>query len=895
VRRFTPAATRAFALTSKDIGRGIGEIAPRFRGVDLARLLDEVGKAGAKREVEVSVEGRAYLLRVLPHCGGGAAVSGGGGAAISGGGGAAISDGDGAVIMGAVVTVIDVDALKTARQRVRDLDRRNQTVIESLSETIVSWDPNSERILFSNGAFAQTVDLGAEELVGRPLAAVLHPEVYRHKRSAMAALETRPFVTSLVRAPKPSGEIVWRSMRYTRVTGFDGSLTAYLACGRDVSDQMRYIEALEALARVQTPIDQPFESFAAEALKIGAGLLGAPHAALARAGERRRVVCLVSRDKPPAEALCERALAQAQEIARRPDDAVAELPAEAELAACVGAPVRLGAEIYGAVCFFSPEAPAFGPLTEFQRSFVRHVAQWIGMKIEIHRQHLSLRRSEGELRLIFDNVSQNIWRLDRSHRVRWANAGAAQAMGLEPESVVGAPADAFMKRLDPKWRAHGEAAFGAQTPYYGVEAEFRQQGEAPQWTSTDFTPDNEGPEGEPSLLVVSSDITQMKEREAELELAIADADHTRRLYQRHYRRTPVLLCSFQSDGRVVEASDLWLDKTGYDREEVVGRRLGEFMDEPSRLHAQTQALPALWRTGACEAVPLRFVAKSGVAMDFELSGFRSAEDGGAPLCLAVLVDVTARNAAETALERANRDLAVVNDGLKKFAHVASHDLQEPLRKIRQFGDLLISEHRQALSGDAALYVDVMRDSAERMRQLIRDILDFSRSINATMSRTRLPLAEIARDILSELDMAVQEAGAEVGIGPLPSLLGDRIAVQMLMRNLIGNSLKYRRPGVAPQLSVSGAWKSEAEYVLSFKDNGRGVDPRHHDVIFDAFTRLHPHGEAHGSGLGLAICKSVCERQQWRIELKSAPDEGAEFTIAIPAADVVSDADRKRRG
>jgi len=870
VRRYTPAASRVFALSADDIGRGIADVALRFEGVNLLSLLVEVVAAGAMREVEIGVEGHAYLLRVLPHRGAGAAP------------------------MGAIVTVIDVNALKMARRRVRDLNRRNQTVIESLSETIVSWDPKSEHILFSNEAFAQTLELSVEDLLGRPLAAVVHPEVHRHKRDAMAALQSQPFVTSLVRTPKPSGEIVWRSVRYTAVNGFDGRLVAYLACGRDVSDEVRYVEALEALAGVQTPIDLPFETFAAQALKIGAGLLGVPYAALSQSeGEQRRVACLVGPDKAPPPALGELALARASEIARRPEGAVSELHAEAGLAACIGVVVRAGAESYGAVCFFSDEPPAFGPITDIQRGFVRHIAQWIGMKIEIHRKHLSLRRSEAELRLIFDNVAQNIWRLDGLHRVRWANAGAAQSMGLDPRSVVGAPADAFMQRLDPKWRAHGEAAFGSQTAYYGVEAQFKPRGQAPQWTSTDFAPDNEGPDGEPSLLVVSTDITLAKERETELEVAIADADHSRRLYQQHYRRTPVLLCSFQRDGRVVEASDLWRDKTGYGREEVVGRRLGDFMDEPSRLRA-VEALTELWRMGACEAVPLRFVAKSGRMMEVELSGYVSAEEGGAPLCLAALVDVTARSAAETALERANRDLATVNDGLKKFAHVASHDLQEPLRKIRQFGDILISEHRQALSDDAAFCIEAMRDSSDRMRRLIKDILDFSRSINATMSRTRLPLAEIAHDILSELEMAVREAGAEVRIGRLPTLLGDRTAVQLLMRNLIGNSLKYRRPGVPPQVSISGAWASEAEFVLSFKDNGGGVDPRYHEIIFDAFTRLQTHGDADGSGLGLAICKSVCERQQWRIGVKSAPGEGAEFTLAIPAADVANDSPVGRR-
>ena len=319
---------------------------------------------------------------------------------------------------------------------------------------------------------------------------MLHPEVYRHKREAMAALETQPFFTSLVRAPKPSGEIVWRSMRYTRVAGYDGRLLAYLACGRDVSVDMRYVQALEALAALKTPIDQPFESYVGEALRIGANLLGATYAGLAQSeGERQRFACLVPVDQAPSPELHSHALAHALDIARRGDGAVVETDG------CLCSDVRAGSEIYGAVCFFGAKDPAQGPIPDIQRGFVRHVAQWIGMKIEIHRQHLSLRRSEAELQLIFDNVAQNIWRLDRSHRVRWANAGAAEAMGLNRESVVGASAAAFMQRLDPQWRTHGQDALNSLSSYYGVEAQYRRRGEAPQWTSTDFAPDLRGARG----------------------------------------------------------------------------------------------------------------------------------------------------------------------------------------------------------------------------------------------------------------------------------------------------------------------------------------------------------------------------------------------------------------
>ena len=497
------------------------------------------------------------------------------------------------------------------------------------------------------------------------------------------------------------------------------------------------------------------------------------------------------------------------------------------------------------------------------------------------------RRGEADYSVFFENISQNIWRLDRANRVLFANAGAAAALGLTPETVVGAAAEPLLRRLDPQWRKHVEQAFRTRTPCYGVEAQFLLRGRAPQWTSTDFVPDPTGGEnGDGSLIVVSSDITALKERESELEVALAEVDHNRRLFERLYRRTPVLLCTFQRDGRMIETSDLWREKTGYARDDLIGRRLGDFLDPDSRRRWEDDALPGLWRDGSCETVPLAFVAKAGGTMEVELSGYLAAEDGGASLCLAVLIDVTARSAAERALARANSELAAANEGLKRFAQVASHDLKEPLRKIKQIGDLLRAEPQAGLSEDALFYIGVMSESAERMRRLIRDILAFSRSVNAPLSRARVPLAEVARETLAEFELAIRETGAQVRVGSLPTVLGDRTAAQLLMRNLIGNSLKHRRPDVAPDIAVEGGWGEDGDYALRFRDNGRGVDPRFHESVFEPFTRLQSRDEADGSGLGLAICKSVCERQRWRIALKSAPGEGAEFIVTLPAADVL---------
>ena len=906
IRRFTPAATRTFDLVDEDIGRPIRETAFRFADTDFLALLAEVNRDAGVREAEVTVGGHAYLIRILPYRARGGEK-------------------------GAVVAIADI----AAQRRVRELDRRNQAVLAALSESIYSWDAKSEIVLFCNDVFAQTTDRRVADVIGRPLSEVIDAEKYRRTQIAMSELDSLPISEQTIKIATPSGAVIWRSVCYTRIDDEHGQPVGYLGCGRDISEQVRYAATLAELTGLDAPIDEPFEASARAALRIGANFLGVDNAMLFEvAGEQRRVLCRISGDDvaldegalfrlphrlcalqcssekaglcifhqepgeaPRAPAGFSRGRRSSQcEFARGVEQGGAgpltnillkTADAGARLHNYIGAQVRMSGAALATLGFFSIRPPRFGAFTDLQRGFVSHIAQWLALKWEIHRERKALLRSEAELRLIFDNVSQNIWRLDGERRVRRANAGAAHAMGRSAADVIGVSADDFLNRLDPNWRAQSRAALANRTARYGVEARSIASDGGVQWTSTDFFPNPGGRNKEKSLLVVSSDITSLKQRETELEIAIAEVDHGRRRFEALYRRTPVLMCSFLADGRLIEASDLWLGKTGYARDEVIGRKLGAFMDEASQARASETVLPQLWRTGACDAVALRFLAKSGQAIDVELSGYLSAQDDNTFSCLAVLVDVTARNAAELALERANRELAAANDGLKKFAHIASHDLQEPLRKIKQFGDLLTTEFRDKLDGDAIFYLDVMRDSSDRMRRLIKDILNFSRSMNATFSRTRLDLVEIAQEVLAELDVAIRESLAVVSFGELPVLWGDRTAAQLLMRNLISNSLKYRRSHVAPLIAVTGDWSAEGDFLMRFKDNGCGIDARYIGTIFDPFTRLHTRAEIDGSGIGLAICKSVCERQNWRISVESRVNEGAEFIVAIPAADVVA--------
>ena len=805
----------------------------------------------------------------------------------------------------------------------RELDRRNQAVLSGLSDSILCWDAQNEAVLFCNQVFARAVGAAPDQIIGRPLAQVSGPQLYATARLAMAELKSKPAAQHVVKHASADGGSSWRNVHYTRIEDEAGVLRAYLACGRDLTEQYRYTGALEELSALDFAADADFGKSLADVLDIGRRFLDAPHGALFEIdGEGHRVVASVGPPEPglaPGAAiflphdLCARdcgpgGAAQcrfraapgpvlpgfAADLSARPtpgadpqsckfvaDEAAPAGEGPARLHRYGGAQVHVGGEVYGVIGFFAEADAGREPFSEFHRAFIRHLARWIGLKIEAHRQRQALRQSEAELRLIFDNVPQTLWRLDAAHAVRAANASAARALAAEG----GMDVDAFMQRLDPRWGEHSRAVLGAGRAIRGVVAQNPGADGAPQWTSTDIIPHHAAAPDGSSLLVVSSDISAAKARENELEALNAALDINQKRFELLYRRTPALMCSFLADGALVEVSDLWLETTGFARADVIGRPVGDFLDESSRQRFAEKIWPALWREGACHAAPLDFVVRSGGVLETEFSAFVNARDASAPSCLAVLVDVTARNNAERALEQANRDLANANDGLKKFAHIASHDLQEPLRKIKQFSDLLVTEYRDKLDEDGAYFLKVMRDSTDRMRQLVRDILTFSKTVNGALQKTELAIPDMLRVLLAEFDVAMREAEAEVEIGEILPIRGDPTAVELMFRNLLSNALKYRRPEAPARISARGAWTDYGLYAITVADNGCGVDSRYATHIFEPFTRLQTQTQTPGSGIGLAICKSVCDRHHWTITVESVLGSGSQFTVHIPAADV----------
>ncbi len=254
--------------------------------------------------------------------------------------------------------------------------------------------------------------------------------------------------------------------------------------------------------------------------------------------------------------------------------------------------------------------------------------------------------------------------------------------------------------------------------------------------------------------------------------------------------------------------------------------------------------------------------------------------------LIAIEDVTVRRVNEWRLMEQRHELERSNAALNEFASVASHDLQEPLRKILSFGERLELAAGPALDGAAKEHLARMMGAALRMRTLINDLLKYSQVSTHVQTFTPTDLSGVARDVLADLETAVAEAGARIEVGALPVIDADALQMRQLFQNLLGNAIKYRRPDVPSLVRLSAARADERYFAITVADNGIGFHQDHADRIFRMFERLHGRAEYAGSGIGLAICRKIVERHRGTIAAVGSAGQGATFTVTLPVSQQV---------
>ncbi|WP_440951135.1 ATP-binding protein [Methanosphaerula subterraneus] len=257
------------------------------------------------------------------------------------------------------------------------------------------------------------------------------------------------------------------------------------------------------------------------------------------------------------------------------------------------------------------------------------------------------------------------------------------------------------------------------------------------------------------------------------------------------------------------------------------------------------------------------------------------EPGEAPGCVVVMADITAQKQVEGELRRTLDDLAHSNQDLQQFAYIASHDLQEPLRMVASYLQLLERKYREQLDPDAQLFIGYAVEGANRMQQQINDLLAYSRVTSRGRPLRPGSAEEALATALRHLALKIEETGATITHDPLPMVRADLPQLVQVFSNLLDNALTFRNPQVAPEIHISAEDKA-GWVVFSVQDNGIGIDPEFYQRIFQMFQRLHSRAEYPGTGIGLAICQRIIERHHGRIWVTSVPGSGSTFCFTIPS-------------
>lgn len=358
------------------------------------------------------------------------------------------------------------------------------------------------------------------------------------------------------------------------------------------------------------------------------------------------------------------------------------------------------------------------------------------------------------------------------------------------------------------------------------------------------------------------------------------------------------ICGLNLDGTIAFANPAAAKITGWSIEELVGQSESQIVRLP--VTEGGRSAPANPRSSAGEPT---FVRRDGTCFQAEYARTSITENGRIVGTVLIFKDVTERKQAELALSNKAAELARSNAELEQFAFVASHDLQEPLRKILAFGDRLKAKCVRVNLEEGQDYLERMQNAAARMQRLINDLLTFSRVISRPQQFVPVDLGTVTREVLGDLEMRIEKGKAQVEVDVLPTIEADPTQMRQLLQNLIGNALKFQPAGGTPRIRIEADVfrKSPAtgqtaiaqrrskeensvgeEYCeLRVKDNGIGFEEKYLDRIFAVFQRLHGRQEYEGTGVGLAVCRRIVDRHGGTITARSKPGGGATFLVTLP--------------
>jgi PAS domain S-box-containing protein len=495
------------------------------------------------------------------------------------------------------------------------------------------------------------------------------------------------------------------------------------------------------------------------------------------------------------------------------------------------------------------------------------------------RAEQALRESEEQFRSVLDNSADVIYRYNlQTRKYEYFSPASKDVYRMTPEQMT------TMGQADALARAHPEdgprvARELKQIEEKGsgqIDVRWRVDSDEYRWLSTSITIVRDA-SGRPLYRDgIVRDVTNLKQAEQ----ALRESEERARALVR-YAPTGIYELDFKGR-KFISVNDAMCRILGYTREELFAIGPMDLLDEESRARFANRVKRTLAGQPVDETVDYRAIRKDGSVIDAVLYVTFSA---GGDRALVVAHDVTERKQGERRLRETLAELKRSNEDLEQYAYVASHDLQEPLRMVANYVELLRQRYQGQLDDKADKYIRYAANGAIRMQELVHDLLTYSRVGRSELTMKPVSLDRVVTQARENLSVAIGLDDALIESGPLPIVSGDESQLVQLFQNLIDNGIKFRGKEL-PVIRIDAETRrqGDAEMVtISVADNGIGIDPKQQDRIFRLFQRLHTQEEYPGTGIGLAVCKRIVERQGGTIRVESELGRGSTFTFTLPAA------------
>lgn len=530
----------------------------------------------------------------------------------------------------------------------------------------------------------------------------------------------------------------------------------------------------------------------------------------------------------------------------------------------------------------------------------RSVADTIRHAIELNRIGKALEESREKYHLLAENVTDIIWTVNLDMRFTYISPSIIRLLGYKAKEVIDMPLDSIFTPLCREIAVQAieedKIDHGADkriAPSFAVEVELTNKNpENPAaWVKIEMNCLYGLFDKPIGVMGIATDITGRKRADKNF---LQNEKH----YQMLMENISDLIMIIAYDGMILYASPSTIRLLGFKPVELIGENLFDYT-HPDDREKTINFFHVFIQNPNSSTIEFRCRNKAGSWSFLETIGKPVIDNSGEVACIIINArDITERKKTEKELKEYSRKLEKSNRDLEEFAYVASHDLHEPLRKITSFANILKSKYDALIDNDGLDYLTRMISATTRMKNLIDDLLEYSRVTADRSSYTSVNLNEIVKDVLCDLEIQIKETNALITIKDLPSVEADSTQMRQLMQNLINNAVKFHKPGESPVIAVNAEiLKDERNlsdrineddnkdltdfWKISIEDNGIGFDQELLPRILDVFQRLHDHDKYKGNGIGLAICRRIVEGHGGRISARSEPGKGSVFSFTLP--------------